>query len=807
MPPPHTPSSNSPSSRNRSDLESGFLYLQRKEYANARAVFRDYLAKHPSLFPDTMIQIYHRFLLWSTNVYFKVLLAELFLTKNHYTDALCELKDAIDITPDCPEVYRILGYIYRKNQEKETIQALFKHAFYQPILDATVISLLPQMYMENHAYDDAIQFYTTLIKNDTTNVGLHKTLASLYEKTGDLEKAAKTYIQIIRLSPTSKASTIRLMKQLTQQAPHNETLLAYLVQLYIMCAQPDKMCQAINQWMVLAPKKKQPFIDIYKRALGLFPEHRTIMIHLSKLLIDCAQYSNACNYLQRCIRSTQTDDDLDQIVHMVNAILDTIPNQAMAKLLTSDIEYRRKHWMASLHPIEQLIDQGYPETDELISKLQAFFGLPTHEWAYATYLYAKICYNEKRLDQAIELLMPLGQPIVSPKAPLLLVQCLRKKQQYSTCFHILFALLKKHPDHDTLHTCLSELQNTVFSDQLKNKQPLPSDTSQHNRHFLKIGLLNLRMGNVLDAITGFQKISDNHTLKCQSQILVGRAFMEIGRFDIAANQLSACLNHTNLNQIDLANNIRYLQSICLFNQGMIDSGLGILNQISEYDVTFKASKLAMAYYQSSNKNVLNMIMMPLRSLIVDQPYVFTMGSLLAHQIIAAPPTGLAYAHYTKAIQYTFQRNYPAAKHAFLLAYQLDPSLVGALFNLAVIQFVDGDKPSALEKLDQIAKTHSSHIALPFLQGVMCILDQQMKAGIDKLEEATEQHPSHIFPHLFMGDAYFERRNIKRAYHHWHQAAKAPHLFLFLQRRSRYMIGESFGFLHWASQFNPLFRVA
>jgi Putative Zn-dependent protease, contains TPR repeats len=126
----------------------------------------------------------------------------IFFNKKEYPLTIQQLQAAERLTPDAVEAMNALGAVYAAMDLFDKAEIYFKKALdISP--NISTLQNLGQLYLDIKHYDMALPIYKKILKKDPKNFKVQFNIGVCYEKTGKIEKARKSFKQVIALNPKS----------------------------------------------------------------------------------------------------------------------------------------------------------------------------------------------------------------------------------------------------------------------------------------------------------------------------------------------------------------------------------------------------------------------------------------------------------------------------------------------------------------------------------------------------------------------------------------------------------------------------
>jgi len=243
------------------------------------------------------------------------------------------LRRAVQIAPDDPAGYEMLGTLYLQLGEPAKAQVTFERAMSLPRQDTFRVMLavnLAESLRMQHRLDEAVRVVRESLTRSPSSYELHGELGTLLMDTGQLEESVQASRDAVALAPNDAGSNFNLGSGL------------------------------------LALGHREEAIRCLKRSLTLQPTYPQTLILLGRLALDAGQLDEARRYWQ--------------------PLYDSHPEQAMARLLLAlyhlrageDASAKNDASSAEQHYRDGLaIDPNYAEIDADLGVLCLTQGRPT----------------------------------------------------------------------------------------------------------------------------------------------------------------------------------------------------------------------------------------------------------------------------------------------------------------------------------------------------------------------------------------------------------------------------------------------
>jgi tetratricopeptide (TPR) repeat protein len=732
-------------------LRIGYHLISGHQISLARDHFRLLVERTPHMAPDTMTFLYRQLVQNPTSSGLHLLIAELHLHLNQPEDALSLLEEAYDNWPHEPQIYALLSKIHTRRGHHPAILTICEAAIANGITDGVLVTLLSQLYLRQDDIQKSIALFEQLRLQDPDHAPHKQSLAQLYQRNGTYAKALALYDELITAWPEQKADIMVQCDRILRVAERDADLLQAGAQIYLKGCAPGKAAIPIQALLTQFPDRHAQTFGLLRTALDVFPNTPELLLALSDLLIDQADYVPAATHLHQLIQSDPhfaTD-----AVQRLEKITERSPQSVLAHGLLTEYYLSSRNFPSARHHLTALVFSPHAPVD----------------WAQ----------QHLRQYETIQ-----SDPAIAPLQAGLQARLLAQRQQWPAAQQTARTALCLAPTHSELHPLLSSL----YREGLRHRAMGLTPGSSRDR--FQLGLMLLELGDIYPAIEQFQLIPVDDPLRNRAQLLIGRCFIEADRFDLAVNQLSRTLQ---LIQGDdrLSNAIRYLLATGHVNLGNIDTALQTLNTIFETDIHFPGISTAI-----SQVRCLSFTEMRGKAIgILPSPFEEGRYSLLAvaHSDNAADPASrnwvtlnFSQVHNSQGITYWFQDNPVAAEEAFKIALQLDMESAIPYCNLAALAIANRDATAAKGYLENAEQRNHNLDTIPALRGILAATSGQLPDAEKHFSKALQLNAANAWVRLAWGDVYYAQKMYKSALQQWLQASTYPQISHLVSQRTRYL---------------------
>ena len=127
--------------------------------------------------------------------------AQVYSQEHNWRKAIIACKNALEISPDTADAYKILGDIlYRQGKEGEALGIYAKALTINPNL-ATVYANVGALYADREDWQKALDYYQQAVILDPYLAEAYRNLAQVWEELDDTEKALECFCRAVDLDP------------------------------------------------------------------------------------------------------------------------------------------------------------------------------------------------------------------------------------------------------------------------------------------------------------------------------------------------------------------------------------------------------------------------------------------------------------------------------------------------------------------------------------------------------------------------------------------------------------------------------
>jgi tetratricopeptide (TPR) repeat protein len=330
------------------------------------------------------------------NSYVYLILADAYIEKGLFSDAIDKLFTVLNIDPDVID------------DVKEKCERVL-------VLDETNVSAryaLAECYIMEKNYSESVNIMTNVLDYDIsridsiidhvnriiklkhTNVDAHLALGQLYIKKGDFDRATSEFTQALELDSTKMDEVISHQKEILNLDP-DSVIASFMLGKALV--QKNDFVNAVEHLDIaynLNVRYVEPVMREYQRILSIDPDNPDVKMALGKIFIAKGLYPHAIKHFSNLIENHP--EWADRVIFEYRKILKKVPNLGSLHLAMAEAFFASEN------------------IEEAVNKVEFSLGI-----------------DHKLLDGSIKLLEKIAckYPMFSP-AILLLSNCYVKKGNY-----------------------------------------------------------------------------------------------------------------------------------------------------------------------------------------------------------------------------------------------------------------------------------------------------------------------------------------------------------------------------------------
>ena len=297
------------------------------------------------------------------------------------------IKEDISVTPDMLQQLSALGYMSTGMDGQETqIDAKDNTETIQQI------AALRTAVQQKKDIGPIIKAYETLLENQSQLGEARMTLANLYGKVGDHEKAILIYKEALELEPNSTIIRSNLANSLAAQDRFDEGIA--LLEEVIKQVPSDAIAQKGILRMLIDNKQSKSAIERGSEWLNEDPESRVLQAHVGIALLHEKQYKLSEELLKASLQDDIPREHVQRGLYEL-ALLRNEPEVALehlqleldhfpepqAQMLLAELNFRLKKWDEASKAYLTYLDQFPPRPKIRYFAAQSLFNIQNYEKA------------------------------------------------------------------------------------------------------------------------------------------------------------------------------------------------------------------------------------------------------------------------------------------------------------------------------------------------------------------------------------------------------------------------------------------
>jgi tetratricopeptide (TPR) repeat protein len=781
-------------------IELGKTLVKKKLYFEAFDHFKKSILESQDYAIDILIYLFKRQIQHANNSELNIVIAKIYIEMDMYTEALDTFDDMLEETPTNELIYDELSKLISKRTLTSRIKKIFETAIKNELYFASIIHILPNIYLEEKNYSKAIQLYQKLIEVKPESYSYYKTLSELYFRKRDYESASNILGSLIKIAPYKSEELIAPIQQIIQKIPRHATIRILYANVLFRSFKPNEACIQVDTLIKYHSSKKDTAIRLLQDQQQAFPNHPEILLLLSNLLIDSKQYTESLQHIQLVIQNEPRYSH--QCLELMQKIIKIYPKHCLALEIIGHIYFQQENYPQAFLYFNQCVDECDTPKElgllELLTPIQANPQEPSQH--KANLIAAKIHAKSNNIETARTLINELKNTEEAIEATLLNSQILKEEQKYTDALSELNQAREQHPYHWNIH----ENTNLLFHqytekniDYITNTQHDTPETKLH------LGIYLLSHGTIDHAIELLQKIDQkNPSIYETSQRIIARCYFEKSRFDLANQIFSRIIKQTkNQNSIKECTYWMGLSQLLLSNE---DEAIQSFETIETYDRNYLKTQQILSHLRKNKfLNHHGFILVGCESHHPHHPPLHyairkTNFSINKHKHQPFEVIGFAQSYNDEGCKQIIKQQFKSGKESFKLAIQMDPKFHVTYINLAVLDLIEQNIPSALETILKAETLTSNCPYTYFIKGLCLSKKGETDQAIRCLQQAIKIQPNNAIFYIGLGDCFFKQRQIELAHTYWQKASHHFDYHHWIQQRYRATHFDKINTNYWMS---------
>lgn len=767
-------------------MQAGIEALARNDFKNARIKFRLAILYNPRV--ASKIALCYENILDEEigNINARLALADLHLFLGEVGGAVSELEEILDIAPNRADVYNILGKLYLKQSDFDGVIALLEVAFKYGIKDTSLVEMLAGAYMEKGRINEAISLYKGLLTADPNNRNHLRILGELQARVELINDAAASFYSMLNLDASSVAEVIYKLEDLRTKQPDNIYVKEILSGAYVKAIKPSQAAAELEGIIALDASRLDGIIDKYKEILDKYPDEPNTLKALAKAFTMKSAFSEAVSEYGKLMR--YSDEYVNDAIAGFKDILARFPGQVHARESLGDAYLKQGHVEEALLEYSEVLKLSTSAIKSIIDKCQKVAKdspnmILVHQVLGQSYVLSGngnsaieeaefMIYLDKNYAPAHQIMgdayMRLGNP---PKA----------QSAYATAMGI-------DPNDISLHRKYADASIAILRTDIESlKKRIEEDPWRLGNH-LDLAKLYLLEGDFDKGVKELQMAVKDTSRAPFAYNLLGLAFVELGRFDLAATQFERALEVMPKELSDVSKTVRFNLGLSLEATGAVAQAIAQYEMILSEDVEFgglqnRIKNLAGMNQESQRNKMIAAVLEQFG----HHGLIGMWGPDLRHSEPAGDVLSMTFGqeHNNAGFDHFIKGRYKGSMEEFSLAVALDPKFCAALNNLAVAYMREGHLEQAETRLNLAISLDPGSAVVHNNMGVYHFLKGDMESALTAFNKALESDANLSAAYINLGDIMYSRGSAESAISLWGKIKGNDPLSSIAQRRLAY----------------------
>jgi len=767
-------------------LKVGQGLLVRGEFKEARLKFRLALLYNPRLV--SRIALFYESILEERpeNMNARLSLADLYLYLGDIDSAVGELEEMLDISPERADAYNILGKLYIKQGDIDSAIMLLEAAFRSGIKETSLVEMLAGAYIEKGRINEAISLYQGLLAKDGSNIGYSRILGELLARVDMPADAAFSFYSMLKIDLSSVSEVMYKLEDLKKKFPENIAVKELLADTYVKAVKPSLAASELENILNMDPSRSDDLIVKFKEILDKYPDEPFTLKVLAKVLTSKQLYSEAV--AEYCKLMKFSNQYVDDAIAGFRDILSRFPGQVHAHEALGDaylrlgrieealleyIEVLRLNASAAGSVIEKCLKLSKENPNMiLVHQVLGQAYVAAGEGASALEEAEFMIYLDKNYSPAHQI---MGD------AHMKMGNYAKAQNSYATAMNI-------DPYNIIIHGKYAEASTAIINSDIDNlKKRIEEDPWRLGTH-LDIAKLYLMVQDFEHGVKELQTAVKDTARAPFAYNLLGQAFVELGRFDLAVVQFERALEVMPKELGDAGKNFR-------FNLGAAYEAIGnIAAAIAQYEIIL-SEDMEFGNLQGRIKNLANINPESQRNKLIaaviekfgENGMIGMWGHDFRRTEIAGDALSISFGqeHNSAGFEHFIKNRLKAAAEEFSLAVQLDPKFCAALNNLSVMHMKDGHLEQAETRLNLALSMDPGSAIIHNNMGVYHYLKKDFEGAIAEFNKALEVDPNFSPSYINLGDVMYARSSAQNAISLWEKMKSDDPLSAIATRRLAY----------------------
>lgn len=751
---------------------------------------------------DIYICLYHQLNL-KDDISVRFLISKLYFHTKDYENTYQELLIILDKHPTHTDSLQLLYTLYQMNYKKGDLSSFFESHFNKYPSSNFLLDKIPIIYLNENKHEKLIKFYKNRIEQEPKQYFLWDQLASLYLKNKNYQKAKESYLHLLKINSKFVYTLIPKLETFCSTFSGIYAIHFLLLEIYIhKCDLKNTLIQ-FELILIDFSDQQHTLLKYCKKLLATYPDNCEILRLMASLYLNTKRYTECILHLQKLF--TLSSSYKDQIIPILHQILSDIPSHVSAKLLLCDLYFHEKNPTAYVETLTQLISDNYPDQNEILKFINRIESCKWVDTSYFFYL-KTIFYLHNKDDRFYSYSQKVSRSDLSDIVTLKIIDYYINKKMFNKALKTIQLAIPTLVYDIRIHHLIKSLQKKVIKNdisKLENSESIHKNKDA-SRLFLKLGLLNLRHGDLSKATIFFQKIQTQHLLYHYSQLLLARCFFEQGRFDLVIHVCESLLKYSSSNEISCIHSIYFIMACSYIHLGQILKGIEYFEKIYVSNQLFPyVNQLLPIYKNFVCKNFQSPYLTAFyfnKAYYVSTFYDFDFLSDKYCKDLESPE----YLQNKYAMSLVFSHSYLLAKNEFELVLQKNPEYLPAQLNYFIVLLLINDKNKAKLQLDLLNKKYPEFILHPLFKSLYDIgIENDSNHALSLLKDSLCYKDASF--HIQLSQYFLLKNDIKNSTDHL-TSPRLAIFYPFIQRYYSYLQLSSLDISYWTTANIPDFTL-
>jgi len=767
------------------NLLMGRSCLFQGNYREAVKHYRISAMVSPRTVPGAIIDFEEFLLNDMTNVPARLALVDLLLSQGDLDAAMVELEELVEIAPETAQIYDLLGRIYLKLGRLDGAISLLEKARESGKVDKTLLGSLANAYIEKERFSDAVQVYEELLKADPSSKILMRTLRELYGRLSNYDGAAQKCSQMLDDDPDVISETTEKLEELSGLSPNSPFILEQLARVYIRSVKPGPAVLQLQRIMDLSPEKADQVISMLRDLLQTYPDNQEASLLLADCLIKKGIYSEA---IEICNRLSAADPQISaKCTERLQNVIKIYPDQALAHRSLADFYFSKGRLKDALEEYRWVVRLNPSEIDEVEKKCKEILRIDPKLSRGALVLAESFLASgeaRKAITVAEELVEKDSGCV---EAYLVLGDGYLKIDVLNRAKDALLKAMQLSPLDPVIQKRYQAVTEKELDREIASvKQKIGQDPWRAGLN-LDLARLLYKKGSLEIALKALQAAVKDASRAPASHILMGIIFKEQCRFDLARTQFEKVLEFKGPSDGDSEKEARSGAASSMEAFGDVNGAIHMYETVMSSDISFqdieqRVKRLSQIDPYCVRNKALAAVF---DSILFREIRTVWGGDGRKHKVsteedIASMSFGQDQNN--RGFEQFMKSRKKASEEDFMLATQLDASLLPAASNLAVANMAQGAPEQAGTSLAYILSEDATNPIYRNNLGVYHILKGDLEKAEKELKASLKADREFGPALLNLGDIEMKKGSIKEAVQYYKKIGKNDPLFELMQRR-------------------------